>query len=183
MSIESTSILPERTTRLAYVFYIYIHIVWLVGDASRQRTISFVGRKGHDIDDAIIARSASDCCSPSRLLFSHPYVNTQLKSNKKTFENLRQMIIDADRWWSKEWDTKSPFLLLFSLSLSCNSKRLSIAHIHTSIYQYTGNISANIIVMIIASVQQTHTYTQEKQTTHACVHLRTSRHTCLTFFD
>lgn len=32
-----------------------------MGDASRQRTISFVESKGHDIDDAIIDRSASDC--------------------------------------------------------------------------------------------------------------------------
>ncbi len=63
MSIESTSILPERTTRLVYVFI--DNIVWLVGDASRERTISFVMSKGHDIDDAIIDRSASDCFSCS----------------------------------------------------------------------------------------------------------------------
>ena len=60
----------------------------------------------------------------------------------------------------KNSDTKSPFLLFFS----CNSKRLSIA-LHIYIYQSTGNISVNIIVMIIASAHQTHT--QEKQTTHA----------------
>jgi hypothetical protein len=85
------------------------------------------------------------------------------------------MIIDADRM--NEIPNR-PFFFF----LSCNSKRLSIAYIHTYIYQYTGNISANIIVMIIASVHQTHTYTQEKQTTHACVNARTSRHTCLIFF-
>ena len=88
------------------------------------------------------------------------------------------MQIDDDRKKMRYQIALSSFLLLV-IQNGCRS----CTYIHTYIQQSTGNISANIIVMIIASVHQTYTYTQEKQTTHACVHARICRHTCLTFFD
>ena len=59
MSIENTSILPEKTTRLAYVF-IYICFDWLVIGVEKEQFLLCAIEKGHGIDDVIIARSASD---------------------------------------------------------------------------------------------------------------------------
>lgn len=83
MSIERahththTPIPPERTTRLAYMF-IEILFDWWVMRVEKELFL-LLGCKGHDIDDAIIDRSASNCV----FFFAHTIKIFSPKENQK----------------------------------------------------------------------------------------------------
>jgi hypothetical protein len=144
MSIANTSMLPERTTKLAFAFVHTLFDWWVMRVDKELFLLLYL--KDMTLTDVIIDRSASDCpvcvcvCVLS-LTLSRALVNFLFEFVDRCpieIERilLRDKVFDDNQ---QRWQRHGKLLMLAIRLLACNSKRLSDC-IHSCTEHCTGNI-------------------------------------------